>query len=66
QEVVKQSYQNSHKKKDVEKIDQVIINGIQDDVKCQVPISFGSSSDILHETKISAIRHYLKYSSSLL
>ncbi|CAG8741559.1 2084_t:CDS:2, partial [Funneliformis caledonium] len=55
QEVVKQSYQNSHKKKGVEKIAQVIIDGIQDDVKHQEPISSGCSlRELFHEIEISA------------
>ncbi|CAI2166521.1 12121_t:CDS:1, partial [Funneliformis geosporum] len=61
QKVVKQSFQNSHKKKSVEKIVQVIIDDIQDDVKCQEPISSGFSS---HETEISAMAYHPKCSSS--
>ena len=66
QEVVKQSCQNSHKKKGVEKIAQVIIDGIQDDIKRQEPISSGSSSEVLHETEISTTARRPKCSSSLL
>ncbi|GES88773.1 hypothetical protein GLOIN_2v1030212 [Rhizophagus clarus] len=55
QEVVKQSCQNSHKKKGVEKIAQVIIDRIQDDVKHQEPISsaklFDKTSDAEYRTK---------------
>ncbi|RGB21799.1 hypothetical protein C1646_777229, partial [Rhizophagus diaphanus] len=67
QEVVKQSYQNSHKKKGVEKIAQVIINRIQDDVKHQEPISSGCSlREPFHEIEISATACRPKCSSSLL
>ncbi|CAB5364098.1 unnamed protein product [Rhizophagus irregularis] len=67
QEVVKQSCQNSHKKKGVEKIAQVIIDGIQDDVKHREPISSGCSlCELFHETEISATAHRPKCSSSLL
>ncbi|GES90860.1 hypothetical protein GLOIN_2v1030212 [Rhizophagus clarus] len=67
QEVVKQSCQNSHKKKGVEKIAQVIIDGIQDDVKHQKPISSGCSlREPFHEIEISATARRPKCSSSLL
>ena len=66
QEVAKQSCQSSHKKKGVEKIAQVIIDGIQDDIKRQEPISSGSSSEVLHETEISTTARRPKCSSSLL
>ncbi|CAB4382528.1 unnamed protein product [Rhizophagus irregularis] len=67
QEVVKQSCQNSHKKKGVEKIAQVIIDGILDDVKHREPISSGCSlREPFHETEISATARRPKCSSSLL
>ncbi|CAG8719283.1 10134_t:CDS:1, partial [Funneliformis caledonium] len=60
QEIVKQFCQNSHKKKGVKKIAQVIIDDIQNDVKYQEPIFSGSSS---HETEISATTCHPKCSS---
>ena len=54
QEVAKQSCQSSHKKKGVEKIAQVIIDRIQDNVKHQEPISSGCSlHEPFHEIEIS-------------
>ncbi|GBB92700.1 hypothetical protein RclHR1_20440003 [Rhizophagus clarus] len=57
----------NHKKKSVEKIAQVINNGIQDNVKYREPISSGCSlRKPFHETEILAIACYPKCSSSLL